>query len=580
MSPFSGLRINHAFIKELKDSGAIEKVIGFNTDGYVPVKMFPLLTQAWDRSFEIVIGQQLEDLRDTLNDKDTLSNTNKNVLRKKYLEQDPCLQALAITDPDHLLHLIYTQPWRLFGITPKKHLQLSVEEQLRCWILDIPGNDNRFIDIAPYIRTHIRHKLARELGDSPPADLPTMAMLDYQPPHSSPSLSPSAISGNSKGFYHLSFDNPRLIQFINLQYYLSHYSIGRLLFGQNADDIHHIAAKEQSKTKVGYTFYWLLAHLNLHFIKAWIIMIASLLKNQWKVFKEYIEGKRGFTSLCKHGLFFILTAFLCVFAPLMVILPIIWGITTIPFTLLRSLCLYSNISFLRHYVILKCLDCIDFIKDVLLFFLLGLGIVSFIANIALAILPTWILFPSALIVFIPLLIVSILCLETSNDITNHAIVDLTWSIASTQAMRLTGFLSFISLSLYIVFAVLLEKTKALLPNRLKHFFFHIISRTEHFFLSIENWFNRRFSQNKTQVATQELKELNKNLKAEKTKWVTQQADPLEDQKMALRNTVTSIIASKPPSAALFRKRDDLLCIIHQATPETIITAQREVAQFH
>jgi hypothetical protein len=511
-----GYKKNEELLADLYEYDAAEEVVGFIYPKSVLVRQL-LGAELWYRNFSPALEEILNSLAQELeNGRDQLSPLNKNLLKAKYLNpgSDPHLKMLDKNAEDYLLHLVYIQPWRLFAVTPKIHeeFQDCPKRLLDGWYLMVMNASGKkeYFNLAPYFRAQIRIIIANWCEKSEWAkDFPCPSLQEMS--RTSPQSlldEPLRMSGNKEGWYSFEWetDGDTSDLWMVVEKYLSYYALGRLFFGQQEDEVHHMLAKQYSQSALGYWYYWFVAHLNLHFIKAWIVMIYLLLKAQWQEFKHYIKGEGGIKDFLFNGLLFIGGALLCVFCPLMVVLPIVCGIFSMPFTYVRTLCLHSDVPSLKHYFLLKCLDFIECLKDLGLFFWVGLPIVNRIAAAAIGIVPQPLFFSSTFLMFSILIVCLAFLVQNSYA---HGVGNLAWRLASTHAMRLTGFLSLAAFFLYSCLGFVLKGIRFCLPTTLLDGLGRVISWVEKQFFRAEQWFHHGFLSELMHVADTEIDTLNK-----------------------------------------------------------------------
>jgi hypothetical protein len=440
-------------------NAVLSEIQGFSGDYSVSLRQ--LLEEQWQRKFLPRLAQTLFELMENVGEENTgLSEANKAVLRQKYIAGNPCLFRLSDADPDYDLHLGYVQPWLWYGLDRKYE-----PGSLDTWIIGIASVEGAmmtYYNIALYFRAYMRAYIGAILQrTTQSADAPKLRFTDIPFPAIAAlkvEKEKYFLPGRPQGWVPLVHEED-LPWKEDINRLIGQYAIGRLCFGQTREEVHHITAKQYTSTTRDYCVYWLYLHLKLHVMKAWLMGICVFFGSQWILLKQYIRGDIHFLVFVKSGFSFVLAAMLLfVFLPFLLLVPLFCGITTIPFTLLRSLLLYGKVPILSHYFVLKCLDILETFKDLFFIFWIGMPIVTVVASMMIAWVPTWLLWMSSILIF---------CILPVMEIFVRAITWNYYSFVTTHVMRYVGLLTGAFFAVYIALGVCGRYLRSFLPDVLQ-----------------------------------------------------------------------------------------------------------------
>lgn len=210
---------------------------------------------------------------------------------------------------------------------------------------------------------------------------------------------------------------------------MQRFPLGRLFFGQPTQDVYQTNTNSTVQ-KVGF---WLFSQLNVFAINYWRKQTFNSAKKLYTEAKDLITGEEKFsaTAFVMAGLNAMKNTALILFAPVLMISPILHGITSLPFNLIRTI-LYRNRT---DYKFFKLIDALDTIKDIALFFIIsGPWWLQAVALIPLpGIIATIGALTAGTLLFVALLV--------AGDASRFDIDGLI-SIASTHFMRAFGALTF------------------------------------------------------------------------------------------------------------------------------------------
>lgn len=377
-----------------------KEVQGYNS--FVPVDLQNLLGPLFTRNIDQTLGYILNDLRNN----SQIIKTNLNTfLLEKYLGNSPnnphAYHAMPEnTSEDFQLHLCFLQPFRLYGIE-RKYVGLDPETVNREWLwADCNGSDS-----APLFRkiiqiyilndilmdsnidtaknpNQLKDQLLQELNQEVNTLFQRLAdHFDHV----------NNIQGNSNGLLSEHHEEVRLLDYYLLPGFLDTanlYPLGRLLFGQTKIEAHHAIANHQAKGWLNYIFVFLLSHLNLSTSVFWIKTGLRIMLNQWKDFKTYIttgsslaqigDTTFSFSNRLLQTLLLIPNTLILAASPLLILIPAIYGVTSLPFSLLRHFCLEGPFNRLKNFKILRIIDTIELTKDCLLFFFVAVPMMNFL----------------------------------------------------------------------------------------------------------------------------------------------------------------------------------------------------------
>ncbi|MBS0290355.1 MAG: hypothetical protein JSS07_10040 [Proteobacteria bacterium] len=336
----------------------------------------------------------------------------------------------AANSADIDLHAFFLQPYKLFAIADanRKFRGKNIDSVNREWLWMQPRKNDKYDnfpnesrDSAPIFRKIIQiYILCSIIQDYQDSDgtpfrndaiqqqLPTLKLkyqnlinqlkeeanqflldLEVQTktnPFVSPPVSGLIPTGNLRQW----FDNniPGLMENAHL------YPIGRLLFGQPTAEPHHLLAQyhlSDSGKLSSYLFYslfWIIAHLNLSTSYLWLALFINNCLKQYRAFQLYITySDYTFYEFCIESRSFFTNVFIFVSSPLLILLPWIYGLTSLPFSLIRALCLHGPFSRLNNFSLLKFLDFIEAVKDALLLSFIALPFLETILLSCISLLP-------------------------------------------------------------------------------------------------------------------------------------------------------------------------------------------------
>ena len=246
----------------------------------------------------------------------------------------------------------------------------------------------------------------------------------------------------------------------------SHYPVGRLLFGQPSVEVHHQVALRAASRHQGkhlrfafvYVLNWLLAHLNIPTSFFWPKVALGIAQTNWRALKSYITNpQREFRHFLRDSFLLVPNLLLLAMTPLLILVPWIYGLTGIPFTLLRTFCMVGPINKLRHFKILKLIDVGELVKDSVLFFAYALPFSSIILGVLNMLLPAALLGIGAWISFMVLVVAWASIFRSVN-------FPLTSLLSDTQFFRFLGASIFLGLVAYLGLGVLGRQIYAIAPG--------------------------------------------------------------------------------------------------------------------
>lgn len=377
-----------------------------------PLNIETLLCSQFSRTFNPALITTLEELREEAElDKQKLHLA----LLEKYLNiKLPCTMPYQPSElcsayfsvpsdenSDEFLHTFFLQPYKLFNISHESRKFNENIKDKRVWYWQ-----DKACDAAPFFRTLIQiYILSSILQDYENTDnafeneivlenlealkiLRTEMLKSIQNSLRSLFLSieqvknPNKIKGNSSGVF--SDENQAIEELLpGFTQTASVYPFGRLLFGQTPFVRQHVLALEASYDKdptvsqLKYTFVFVLKHLNLSSSSFWLKTILQRTFKHWLAFKNYLLGEtENDRELIYQAIRSITTILIVISSPLLILLPGLYGLTSLPFTALRSVCIHGPFSRLKHYNLLLGLDLIEATKDFFLFTSIALPIFS------------------------------------------------------------------------------------------------------------------------------------------------------------------------------------------------------------
>jgi len=415
----------------------------------------------------------------------------------------PCNAYLSTPDANdigYFLHWNFLEPYRLFGITPENrkffaHDTTTFREWR--WHASFPNSDSapflRYIiqiyildEILQYyesdqdfkdekIKTYLpilkdlREQLFSTIDQQLTTLLQTISNTDHVENNDNPIL------GDPRGLEPPNGLRRTLIEnifpdFLDIS---SFYPIGRLIFGQPRVELHHEMimselGTNQSKIKTifFYLVHWLFTHLNLSTSLFWIKTSLYQIQQLWHVFKNYVTQRDfSFEAVLNNSLRVIPTLLILAATPLLILAPPIYGLTSIPFTLLRSLCLYGPFKQIRNYRILKVLDIIELIKDIVLFIIYALPLLDLLLADVCLLIPAPLLAIGTFVSFIALILLS----NANDDPT------IIFQLASTPYFSLVGFSIVFGMGLYLFSAKLAQFVYHTIPDPLSNLMNTLIS---------------------------------------------------------------------------------------------------------
>lgn len=376
-----------------------------------PLEIQNLLGPKFERNFQPTLLAAINEIKEShLINKSQLHKTlihkyigidlDQDIQNARHTLQPNAYHAIPVEgSEDFQLHLYFLQPYKLFSITnqSRKYKGIDPATVNREW----HWNKNLHCDSAPLFRTIIQAYILSEILE----DHSATAENDWKDPTITkyfPSLlklkngllnqiqgemdtlfnsmkmlalegeAEQEIEGDPKGLDPMLGDllNELLPGFMDVSTF---YPIGRLLLGQPRVEPHHAVASSELDPQqntilyaLKYSFWWLITHLNLSTSVFWIQSAIGICKSTVSAFKEYVYAAQpDFKALALKSLMIIPNVFILASTPLLILLPWIYGLTAIPFNLLRAV--FMRFEKTRHYTAFKILDGIEFIKDVALF---------------------------------------------------------------------------------------------------------------------------------------------------------------------------------------------------------------------
>ncbi|MBS0288086.1 MAG: hypothetical protein JSR17_12370 [Proteobacteria bacterium] len=329
-----------------------------------PINVKTLLTDSFWRILDPCLKSALEDIFSD----NTLENEKlpKALLDKYIGENDPKAYHTLPDEgaSDSQLHLFFLQPFKLFGIEEKNRKYKSHNPNIhyREWQWH-PLAQN--CDSAPFFRKVLQIYLLAALIDHYP-DLSVnennnakLALLLEETKHDLENLlnAMSAPLNDPEDFLTLleqgMLSDPLIIQDMEQQLpgivgVAKQYALGRLLFGQSApiNGVSHFAS--------------------MHFYFKVIILLCA---KAFKEFNQYVlTPESKFMKFAMNTFIFIPITALLILSPLAIALPVLLGLTSVPFDLLRKSKWLNDHKY--GNVIKICLDILCLIKDIAALFLL------------------------------------------------------------------------------------------------------------------------------------------------------------------------------------------------------------------
>lgn len=436
-----------------------------------PINIQNLFGPQFDRNFNPTLGLMLNQLKESteLNQAEL-----PDFLLKKYLGSEKTLEPIAYyanpnpESEDFELHTVFLQPFRLYGILPE-YRKFKGESRQWLWTRDILNSNS-----APIFRRIIQLYIANEfksddlvLKETLLTSLQTEINALFYALTNEPNL--NSVVSNSRGLLSdpdliAILDNRLLPGFLDVA---SLYPLGRLLFGQTSEEVHHTIANRQQPGWFGYALAFLISHLNLSTSTFWVKVGLRILLNQWQTFKDYVSGRPN--ELMLQSFLFIPNAFILAASPLLILIPALYGITALPFTLLHRFCLEGPFKFLKNLNFLIALDILGLIKDCAFFFYFAIPVLSFLLASINAIVPPLLIGAGYYTSFILVLLVlgglfNIVFGDTSNDALNRLISSIAWGIAGTNFFLFLGINIFLGIGAYLGTSLLAKLVVNTLPS--------------------------------------------------------------------------------------------------------------------
>ncbi len=397
---------------------------------------------------------------------------------------------------DYHLHLYFLQPFRLFGITEanRKFIGKDAATVNREWLWHKSAENT---NAAPLFRKVMQAYILSDILD------------DYQDAKANPELkdpeivnilplltakhsqlleeikkdtkklfksvaqpviaqenAPDQIINNPNGLINSSAFNLVVDEHMNgFMDITAMYPGGRLLFGQPSIEPHHaIAARDEvpgeSKLKANahYILSWIFVHFNLSTSFFWLQTVLKIFVTQSKAFKNYVTNPNAkLIDLFFQSLLFIPNAIIVVSTPLLVFMPWIYGITSIPFTLLRTLMMHGPFKFLKDFNLLKMVDALELAKDGLLFYFYALPFLNLIMGGLVVLLPAPLLTAGLVTSFI---LVAVVMAIVFRDV----VFDFIYALASPNVMQLLGVAVFAGMGAYLGSAIFCKVVSPYIPQ--------------------------------------------------------------------------------------------------------------------
>jgi hypothetical protein len=451
-----------------------------------PINLQNLFGEKFERTFHPMLASAIEEIKSDDIKKDELHR----FLLHKYLGIDiDDVEAQSFRDQiepnafhsiptteeeDEFLHMYFLQPCRLFNINPNN----------RTYRRENAANDNREwlwvseagFDSAPVFRKMIQLYIVSAIledyvqENNPYRDeaiVPRLDQLDAvseslkeditQTLSELNNVSPlleNRVRGNPMGLLGSVGRTVSEIApgFLDIA---SFYPVGRLLLGQPRSEPHDLiasnAVRGNGRQIFKYAFYWLFTHLNLSTSLFWVKTSFHFLNSMFQKLREYITDPRTpIEGLLLRSVLAIPGLFILALSPLLIIFPFVYGITSIPFSLIRSLCLKGPFPRLRDFNVLRGIDVVELIKDAALFCLYIVPAFQIILAAVTAMMPAPLLTAGLITSFSLLFIVRLyLKLQAQNNEYDPNWIQDIYSLASTNFFRFFGSALIMSLGVYI-----------------------------------------------------------------------------------------------------------------------------------
>jgi len=399
---------------------------------------------------------------------------------------------------DYSLHLYFLQPFKLYGITEadRKYEENDSNVSLREWCWSATGCNS-----APLFRKILQAFILSEIlqdyvENKADFDDPRVAAIQDQLGVLRTQLCTTIsadlmtlrdalrhgrlVEGNADGLLlggrgtRLARDLSRALP--NIMDVASLYPLGRLLLGQSSQEAHHLIAQNQRVPfSLSYMGHWLFSHLNFSTSVFWLGVVMTNYRTMWRRLKNYVtRGEPDFSELLAGGVMIIPHAIILVLAPLVMIFPWIYGVTSLPFTLARSLCLYGPFPALKQFWILKCLDVVELIKDAFFFFVYVVPFLPLIFGMINALLPSVLLTVGSMVMFIGLLVIDILVTQHVNADDLQALSIL----ASTHYVSFMGVVISLGFTSFLATGVIARQVALNAPNNMRNILRQSVSLIE------------------------------------------------------------------------------------------------------
>tara|TARA_R110002110_G_scaffold400317_4_gene616728 strand:- start:124 stop:2310 length:2187 start_codon:yes stop_codon:yes gene_type:complete len=411
--------------------------------------------------------------------------------------------------PDQALHTYFLRPFLLFGITPKnrKHTETQSETNAFDWLWGTDKNTNSAHFFRSIIQLYILEEILSEYKTEtkgnwespdirasrrPLQDLKSALFKTIQN-HFISLLYHVHLNGNNPSQKHMSGSpnglmsrsNHNLLRILDdllpgLSNVTSQYAIGRLLFGQPQTETRHEQSIQNIDRNQSALIFWfkyiskyILTHLNLASSILWIRCSIALARSQWKTWVNFIRhSDSSFVDLAGKCLFFIPNLIIILATPILTMMPWVYGLSSIPFSLLRYFIMHGPTARLKHFWILHALDTLEFIKDFIIFVAVAAPLLESIFSSIVAFLPSSLLSIGAISAFIPTFI--FLCVILSKNYTVN-IWDSSSSFAYSAFGMAFGTTLFLASTLYLGGALLGQKLYPLIPDSIAKIFNSLVS---------------------------------------------------------------------------------------------------------
>lgn len=332
--------------------------------------------------------------------------------------------------PDSLLHRYFQQPFQLFGISSerRRNTDISTTEMQWTWCC----TPEKTLDSAPLFRKILQaYLLAQMEEDIEEQNHFGLPLLPYF--RQVKTLQELCISEIKRDLFALlktleeylpcrgllgeqvrnNFDN----LFPGFTLTMSHYALGRLLFGQLYVSLPHAKSRKRLETSSKKSFFsyldsWFGYHFHLSISLYWGKLILSEVQKGYVLLSKYLRHESGWFFFLSNAFFSIpFLTFLLLLSPILLLTPCVYGLTSLPFNLIRTLWLHGPRPFpllRRHktstYLFLSFLDILEALKDLFIFGICCTLLVQAFASLSILTLPLvatpafgrhifWIVFP-------------------------------------------------------------------------------------------------------------------------------------------------------------------------------------------